>query len=139
MLGAVGRKLNRDTGERKALFRDLVSALILHGHVETTVPRAKETKKIADGLVDLAVSGSRMSGRSAGCLSTSPRKSRKAAGATRGSPGLGCAVETRSNWPWSSWSNPSFSGTHVLEPPPGRPAADRPARCHSIAGLIRIV
>jgi len=57
MLGAVGRKLNRDTGERKALFRDLVSALILHGHVETTVPRAKETKKIADGLVELAVSG----------------------------------------------------------------------------------
>src|SRR5712692_7939570 len=57
MLGAVGRNLNRDTGERKALFRDLVGALILHGRVETTVPRAKETKKIADGLVDLALRG----------------------------------------------------------------------------------
>ncbi len=57
MLGAATRKLNRDTGERKALFRDLVSALILHGRVETTVPRAKETKKIADSLVDLALRG----------------------------------------------------------------------------------
>ena len=57
MLGAVTRKLNRDTGERKALFRDLVGALILNGRVETTVARAKETKKIADGLVDLALRG----------------------------------------------------------------------------------
>ncbi len=57
MLGSVTRKLNRDTGERKALFRDLVSALIRHGRVETTVTRAKETKKIADSLVDLALRG----------------------------------------------------------------------------------
>src|SRR5437667_283524 len=57
MLGAVTRKLNRDTGERKALFRDLVGALILNGRVETTVARAKETKKIADRLVDLALRG----------------------------------------------------------------------------------
>src|SRR2546427_539200 len=57
MLGAATRKLNRDTGERKALFRDLVGALILHGRVETTVARAKEAKKITDGLVDLALRG----------------------------------------------------------------------------------
>lgn len=57
MLGAATRKLNRDTGERKALFRDLVSALILHGRVETTVARAKETKKIADSVVNLALRG----------------------------------------------------------------------------------
>ena len=57
MLGAARRKLNRDTGERKALFRDLVSALILHGRIETTVARAKETKKIADSVVNLALRG----------------------------------------------------------------------------------
>lgn len=57
MLGAVTRKLNRDTGERKALFRDLVGALILHGRVETTIARAKETKKVADSVVDLALRG----------------------------------------------------------------------------------
>jgi ribosomal protein L17 len=48
MLGATTRKLNRDSGERKALFRDLVSALIVHGRIETTVAKAKETKKIAE-------------------------------------------------------------------------------------------
>ncbi len=57
MLGAATRKLNRDTGERKALFRDLVGALIVHGRIETTVAKAKETKKIADGLVSLALRG----------------------------------------------------------------------------------
>ncbi|HXF83189.1 MAG TPA: 50S ribosomal protein L17 [bacterium] len=54
MLGAATRKLNRDTGERKALFRDLVSALIRHGRIETTVAKAKETKKIADRMIALA-------------------------------------------------------------------------------------
>lgn|SRR5574337_248576 len=73
MLGAAGRKLNRDTGERKALFRDLVSALILHGHVQTTVPRAKETKKIADGLVDLALRGDLHARRQARRLLTDKR------------------------------------------------------------------
>lgn len=57
MLGTASRKLNRDTGERKALFRDLVGALILRGRIETTVARAKETKKIADSVVHLALRG----------------------------------------------------------------------------------
>jgi large subunit ribosomal protein L17 len=54
-LGAKGRKLGRDTGERTALFRQLVSALILHERITTTEAKAKETKKIADGLIELAV------------------------------------------------------------------------------------
>jgi large subunit ribosomal protein L17 len=54
-LGAKRRKLGRDTGERRALFRDLVSALILHDRIETTDARAKETKKIADGVIATAL------------------------------------------------------------------------------------
>jgi len=50
--GAKGRKLGRDTGERTALFRHLVASLILHDRIETTEAKAKETKKIADGLID---------------------------------------------------------------------------------------
>lgn len=73
MLGAATRKLNRDTGARKALFRDLVSALILHGRIETTVAKAKETKKIADGLVDLARRGDIHARRQARRLLTDPR------------------------------------------------------------------
>jgi large subunit ribosomal protein L17 len=73
MFGAATRKLNRDSGERKALFRDLVSALILHGRIETTVAKAKETKKIADGLVSLAIRGDVHARRQARRLLTDPK------------------------------------------------------------------
>ena len=72
MLGAVTRKLNRDSGERKALFRDLVSALITHGRIETTVAKAKETKKITDSLVTLALRGDVHARRQAMRLLTDP-------------------------------------------------------------------
>lgn len=72
MLGAVTRKLNRDTGERKALFRDLVSALIIHGRIETTLAKAKEAKKIADIVVDLALHNDINSRRRARRLITDP-------------------------------------------------------------------
>lgn len=55
MLGAKTRKLGRDTGARRALFRDLVSALILHSRIETTEAKAKETKKIADSIISTAL------------------------------------------------------------------------------------
>lgn len=73
MLGVATRKLNRDTGERKALFRDLVGALILHGRIETTLAKAKETKKIADSVVDLALRGDLQSRRRARRLLTDPK------------------------------------------------------------------
>ncbi|MDQ7857577.1 MAG: 50S ribosomal protein L17 [Armatimonadota bacterium] len=56
-LGAKRRKLGRDSGERRALFRDLVSALILHDRIETTDAKARETKKIADSLISTALAG----------------------------------------------------------------------------------
>ncbi|HEY3248268.1 MAG TPA: 50S ribosomal protein L17 [bacterium] len=55
MLGSATRKLGRETSERKALFRDLVSALIINGKIETTLAKAKETKKIADSVIDRAL------------------------------------------------------------------------------------
>lgn len=55
MLGAKTRKLGRDTGARRALFRDLVSALIMHSRIKTTEAKAKETKKIADSIISTAL------------------------------------------------------------------------------------
>jgi len=77
MLGAATRKLNRDSGERKALFRDLVSALIIHGRIETTVAKAKETKKITDRLVSLAIRGDIHARRQARRLLTDPKVVRR--------------------------------------------------------------
>lgn len=47
------RKLNRSPAHRHALLRGLASALILHGQIETTLPKAKELKRVADKLVTL--------------------------------------------------------------------------------------
>lgn len=55
MLGQKGRRLGRDTGARTALFRNLVSALIAEERIITTEHKAKETKKIADRMIDLAL------------------------------------------------------------------------------------
>lgn len=49
-----GRKLNRDVKERKALFRSLVSALIIKGKIKTTLAKAKAVRGLAEKLVTLA-------------------------------------------------------------------------------------
>jgi len=49
------RKLGRTSSQRKALLRGQVTALIWHGRIITTEMRAKEVKKIAEGLIALAV------------------------------------------------------------------------------------
>lgn len=54
-LGQKGRRLGRDTGARTALLRGLVSALIAHERIATTEHKAKETKKVADRIIDLAL------------------------------------------------------------------------------------
>lgn len=51
------RKLGRTSSQRKALLRDLVSDLIINDRIITTVPRAKETSKLADKLVTLGKKG----------------------------------------------------------------------------------
>ncbi len=54
-LGQRGRRLGRDTGARLALFRGLVSALIVEERIQTTEHKAKEAKKVADRVIDLAL------------------------------------------------------------------------------------
>ncbi len=49
------RKLGRQTDQRKAILRNLTTALIWNGSIVTTEARAKEVRKIAEKLVTLAV------------------------------------------------------------------------------------
>ncbi|MBR1861400.1 MAG: 50S ribosomal protein L17 [Lachnospiraceae bacterium] len=49
------RKLGRTSSQRKALLRNQVTALINNGRIVTTEAKAKEVKKIAEGLIALAV------------------------------------------------------------------------------------
>lgn len=49
------RKLGRTSSQRKAMLRNQVTNLLQHGKIVTTEARAKEVKKIAEGLIALAV------------------------------------------------------------------------------------
>jgi len=49
------RKLGRTSAQRKALLRNQVTALINNGKIVTTEAKAKEVRKIAEGLIALAI------------------------------------------------------------------------------------
>ena len=49
------RKLGRTAGQRKALLRNQVTALLNNGKIVTTEAKAKEIRKIAEGLIAMAV------------------------------------------------------------------------------------
>ena len=52
-----GRKLQRTSGHRAALFRNMAAALIKHEQIKTTVPKAKELRPYVEKLITLAKRG----------------------------------------------------------------------------------
>lgn len=67
-----GRLFGRTANQRKALLRGLVTALVEHQRIETTIAKAKEAKKIAERLVTLGKRGDLHAKRLA--LSTIPNR-----------------------------------------------------------------
>ena len=55
--GNQGRKLNRTATHRAALLSSLASALIKHEQIATTLPKAKELRRVTDRLITLAKRG----------------------------------------------------------------------------------
>jgi large subunit ribosomal protein L17 len=53
----VGRRLDRTTEHRTAMFRNMVTSLFRHERIVTTTPKAKELKRIADKFITLAKRG----------------------------------------------------------------------------------
>lgn len=53
-----GRKLNRNSSHRKAMFRNMANSLFEHEIIKTTVPKAKELRRVAEPLITLAKSDS---------------------------------------------------------------------------------
>ncbi|OGN99650.1 MAG: 50S ribosomal protein L17 [Chloroflexi bacterium RBG_13_52_12] len=49
----IGRSLNRDSGHRKALYRNLVTALLKHEKIVTTEAKAKEIRPMAEKMITL--------------------------------------------------------------------------------------
>jgi large subunit ribosomal protein L17 len=48
-----GRKLSRNTSHRRALLRNLVTSLLEHGRLMTTLPKAKEVRPLAEKIITL--------------------------------------------------------------------------------------
>ncbi|MBC2576410.1 50S ribosomal protein L17 [Peptostreptococcus canis] len=51
------RKLGRETAHRNLMLRNLVTSLLREGRIETTVTRAKETRRMAEKMITLAKRG----------------------------------------------------------------------------------
>jgi large subunit ribosomal protein L17 len=49
-----GRKLNRNSSHRKAMFKNMVASLVEHEIIKTTLPKAKELRRHAEPLITLA-------------------------------------------------------------------------------------
>ena len=49
-----GRKLNRNSSHRKAMFRNMAVSLIEHEIISTTLPKAKELRRFAEPLITMA-------------------------------------------------------------------------------------
>jgi len=50
----VGRQLGRNSSHRKAMFRNMACSLFEHEVIKTTLPKAKELKRVAEPLITLA-------------------------------------------------------------------------------------
>jgi len=49
-----GRQLSRNSSHRKAMFRNMVASLVEHEVIKTTLPKAKELRRIAEPFITLA-------------------------------------------------------------------------------------
>lgn len=56
--GVDGRKFGRNTSHRKAMFKNIANAVITMEQIETTVEKAKETRRVVERLITLGKKGS---------------------------------------------------------------------------------
>ncbi len=49
-----GRQLNRNSSHRKAMFRNMAVSLMQHEMIKTTLPKAKELRRVAEPLITMA-------------------------------------------------------------------------------------
>ena len=49
-----GRKLNRNSSHRKAMFSNMAASLLRHEVIKTTLPKAKELRRVAEPLITMA-------------------------------------------------------------------------------------
>ena len=138
------RRLNRTHEHRKALWANMAGSLIEHEQIKTTLPKAKELRRIAEKLVTLGKRGDLHARRQAAAQlkqdAMSPSSSTCSARATRsvraamsGCSRPGSATATWRRWPSSNWSTATptpRAGPTASASPPKRPPR-RTERLHA--------
>ena len=99
-----GRKFNRTSSHRDAMFKNMATSLFVHGLIKTTLPKAKELRRVAEPLITLAkVDG--VANRRLAC--SSPSSARVTASARVAICVFSSAVSAlamRHRWLTSNWS-----------------------------------
>jgi large subunit ribosomal protein L17 len=49
-----GRRLGRNSSHRKAMFRNMATSMLMHETIKTTLPKAKELRRVVEPLITLA-------------------------------------------------------------------------------------
>lgn len=52
--GKSGRKLNKTNSHKTAMFRNMTASLVMHEQIKTTLPKAKELRRVAEPLITLS-------------------------------------------------------------------------------------
>jgi large subunit ribosomal protein L17 len=68
-----GRKFSRTSAHRKAMFSNMVASLVIHGKIETTVPKAKELRRLADRTISWGTSVASLTAKGRDKLSTAEK------------------------------------------------------------------
>ncbi len=55
--GKLGRKFSRDSGHRQAMFSNMAASLIRHEQIVTTLPKAKDLRRVVEKYITLAKRG----------------------------------------------------------------------------------
>jgi large subunit ribosomal protein L17 len=63
-----GKKLSRNSSQRKALFKSLISSLVIHGEIKTTESKAKAIRGLVDKLINKGKKGTLHSRRLIGAF-----------------------------------------------------------------------
>jgi len=49
-----GRQLNRNSSHRQAMFRNMATSLVVHESIKTTLPKAKELRRVVEPLITMS-------------------------------------------------------------------------------------
>jgi large subunit ribosomal protein L17 len=69
-----GRKFSRTSAHRKAMFSNMVASLVIHERIETTSPKAKELRRIADRTISWSTSVAGLANKDRAKLSPAERQ-----------------------------------------------------------------